>query len=200
MFSAESPNLLKLMMRSAVLGLARKISSRMHRRALDFFHRRVVGQAEIHFRLDRGAARDVGDDGVAHHFVRNRDVMSVEIANARAAQADGFHHAVHALDLDAVAKVKRLVQKNRHRAEQVRHRVLRRQAERQAADGKAGEQARDFDVEIVRRQHHRRDDDGRFGHFAQQREELFRKHLVLRRTRFFPATAPSSKSTNFSTT
>ena len=68
------------------------------------------------------------------------DVMAVGIANPRAAQADGFHRAFHALDLDAVADVKRLVQKNRHRAEQIRHRVLRRQAERQAADGQAGEQ------------------------------------------------------------
>ncbi len=82
-----------------------------------------------------GRLHDIGDAGVGHRAIRDDHEVAVEIANACAAQPDGLHAAVDRIKLDAVAHLERLVSKERHRAKQVRERILRGQADRQSADG-----------------------------------------------------------------
>ena len=72
--------------------------------------------------------------------------MAVGFGHAGAAQADGFHRAFDVLDLDAVADAEWLVHENRHRAEQIRQRVLRRQTDCQTADGEGSDRPGDVDA------------------------------------------------------
>src|ERR1051325_3405794 len=84
--------------------------------AADFGGRGVVSEADVHDGADARAARDVDDRRVAHRFVGNGNEMAVAIANARAAQADGFHGAFDRLEFYGVADREGLIDEDRDRA------------------------------------------------------------------------------------
>ena len=80
-------------------------------------------------------------DGGPHRFVRNGHQMPFRAAHPRAPQADGFHRPFRPVQFDLVADAEGPINKNGDRAKEIGQRVLRRQADRQAADGQRGETA-----------------------------------------------------------
>src|ERR1043166_1994333 len=139
--------------------------------ALHFAGGGVVGDADVHHGFNIGPAGDVRDNGIAHGFVRHGDEVSIQVANAGAAQTDAFHGAIDATDLDAVADLKGFIDKDRDRAKKVPHRVLRGEAQGQPADGDAGQEGADIEIKILQCHQDRDDDNDRFHCLANDGEE-----------------------------
>ena len=87
----------------------------------------------------------------------------VDAADARALHADVLDGAVEVVHLQRIADGEGLVERDRHRGEQIAQHRLHGERDRDAADAEAGEQRLDLDAEVVEREQERHRPDGEPG-------------------------------------
>src|SRR4051812_43095485 len=100
-------------------GMALKYFSKNLHGPLNLSGRCLIGDPDIHHRLDVRTARHIGDDGVAHGLIGHGNQMPVPIPDSCAAHADRFHRSIDTGELDAVSNLKWFINKDRHRSEQI---------------------------------------------------------------------------------